>query len=61
VLVGGVVWTALHGPRGWSAIAVLMVTSLVYGWLIWRTGGLEVTLAHHAVNNLVGSLLGPCG
>jgi membrane protease YdiL (CAAX protease family) len=57
VLVGGAVWTAMHGPSRWSAVAGLMVTSLVYGWLVWRTGGLEVTLAHHSLNNLVGAVV----
>lgn len=54
VLLGGVVWTGLHGPTTWWAVADLMVTSLVYGWLVWRTGGLEATIAQHAANNIAG-------
>jgi uncharacterized protein len=57
VLLGGVVWTALHTPTTWWAVADLMVTSVVYGWLVWRTGGLEATIAQHAVNNIAGFLV----
>ena len=57
IVVGGVVWTALHVPSTWYGVADLMLFSLVVGWLTIRTGGLEAAIAVHAVGNVAVTLI----
>ncbi|WP_214364432.1 CPBP family intramembrane glutamic endopeptidase [Pseudonocardia sp. H11422] len=52
IVVGGLLWTLLHFPSTPWAFAVLMLWSVVLGWLVIRTGGLEAAIAFHVVNNL---------
>jgi membrane protease YdiL (CAAX protease family) len=52
IIVGGLLWALAHSPSTPWAWAVLLLWSLVLGWLVIRTGGLEAAIAFHVVNNL---------
>ncbi|MFI0168186.1 lysostaphin resistance A-like protein [Streptomyces sp. NPDC017095] len=47
-----VLFAAAHGWGTPWGFADLMVFGACAGWLTWRTGGLEASIALHAVNNL---------
>ncbi|MFF5471595.1 CPBP family intramembrane glutamic endopeptidase [Streptomyces achromogenes] len=47
-----VLFAAAHGWGTAWGFADLLVFGMCAGWLTWRTGGLEASIALHAVNNL---------
>ncbi|MFF9581415.1 type II CAAX prenyl endopeptidase Rce1 family protein [Streptomyces achromogenes] len=47
-----VLFAAAHGWGTAWGFADLLVFGVCAGWLTWRTGGLEASIALHAVNNL---------
>ncbi|MGW1604897.1 CPBP family glutamic-type intramembrane protease [Streptomyces eurythermus] len=47
-----VLFAAAHGWGTPWGFADLLVFGVCAGWLTWRTGGLEASIALHAVNNL---------
>uniref|UniRef100_UPI0015F101ED CPBP family glutamic-type intramembrane protease n=1 Tax=Streptomyces sp. WELS2 TaxID=2749435 RepID=UPI0015F101ED len=47
-----VLFAAAHGWGTVWGFADLVVFGVCAGWLTWRTGGLEASIALHAVNNL---------
>lgn len=57
IVVGAVVFTALHLPSTWAGAADLVVFSVALGWLTWRTGGLEAAVVWHATSNTIVFLL----
>lgn len=56
IVIGGLLFTLLHSPTTVWAWAYLMLLSVVLGWLVICTGGLEAAIAFHAVGNFVASL-----
>ncbi|MET9453181.1 CPBP family intramembrane glutamic endopeptidase [Streptomyces cinerochromogenes] len=52
ILPQAVLFAAAHGLGTPWGFADLVVFALAAGWLTWRTGGLEASIALHTVNNL---------
>lgn len=46
---------------GWKGMLDVTVFGLCMAWLVWRTGGLEASIALHAVNNLTGAVFSAFG
>jgi CAAX protease family protein len=59
-LVAGAVSATLfalaHGSQDPALFADRFAFGVVASWLVWRTGGLEASIALHAANNVVGLL-----
>ncbi|WP_234335797.1 CPBP family intramembrane glutamic endopeptidase [Streptomyces sp. NRRL S-1022] len=53
LLPQAVLFAAAHGWGTPWGFADLVVFGTAAGWLTWRTGGLEASIALHAVNNLL--------
>ncbi|MEW2511342.1 CPBP family intramembrane glutamic endopeptidase [Streptomyces sp. NPDC046870] len=53
LLPQAVLFAAAHGWGTPWGFADLVVFGMAAGWLTWRTGGLEASIALHTVNNLV--------
>lgn len=56
VVLTSVLFTLAHGVMPWQSPALFadrFAFGLVAGWLVLRTGGLEASIAIHAVNNIV--------
>ncbi|MEV5147693.1 type II CAAX endopeptidase family protein [Streptomyces sp. NPDC052727] len=53
LLPQAVLFAAAHGWGTPWGFADLVVFGLAAGWLTWRTGGLEASIALHTVNNLL--------
>ncbi|MEU6672265.1 CPBP family glutamic-type intramembrane protease [Streptomyces sp. NPDC046727] len=53
LLPQAVLFAAAHGWGTVWGFADLVVFGVAAGWLTWRTGGLEASIALHAVNNLL--------
>ncbi|MEU2389668.1 type II CAAX endopeptidase family protein [Streptomyces sp. NPDC007369] len=52
VVVASVLFALAHGFGGWSGFFLLFYSSLWWGWLVARTGGLEAVIAMHTANNV---------
>lgn len=52
IIIGGLLFALVHTPSTPWGFADLMLFSLVTGWLVIRTGGLEVAIALHVMGNL---------
>ncbi|MFK0258987.1 lysostaphin resistance A-like protein [Streptomyces sp. NPDC090445] len=52
VAVASVLFALAHGFGGWSGFFLLLYSSLWWGWLVARTGGLEAVIAMHTANNV---------
>jgi membrane protease YdiL (CAAX protease family) len=46
-------WAGLHIDKSWLGMAAVLFAGLAWGWLRWRTQSTLVTIAVHALNNLV--------
>ncbi|MFG3345757.1 CPBP family intramembrane glutamic endopeptidase [Streptomyces sp. NPDC048018] len=53
VVVASVLFALAHGFGGWSGFLLLLYSSLWWGWLVDRTGGLEAVIALHTANNVL--------
>lgn len=53
-VVSSVVFTFLHGASDPWLNCFYFAMGMLLSWLAWRTGGLEASIAVHAVNNLLG-------
>ncbi|GAB3478343.1 lysostaphin resistance A-like protein [Nocardiopsis coralliicola] len=56
IVLGSVVFMALHGYTGWGA-AWICLWAVSLGWITVRTGGLEAAVAMHVLHNVVGMLI----
>lgn len=52
-LVSAVVFAFAHGQQDLWLFGDRLVFGLVASWLVWRTGGLEASMALHGANNLL--------
>ncbi|MFD7626803.1 CPBP family intramembrane glutamic endopeptidase [Streptomyces sp. NPDC059851] len=52
VAVASVLFALAHGFGAWSGFFLLFYSSLWWGWLVIRTGGLEAVIAMHTANNV---------
>ncbi|MFJ9646121.1 lysostaphin resistance A-like protein [Streptomyces sp. NPDC101206] len=52
VAVASVLFALAHGFGGWSGFLLLCYSAGWWGWLVIRTGGLEVVMAMHTANNV---------
>ncbi|NXY99432.1 CPBP family intramembrane metalloprotease [Streptomyces sp. BR123] len=52
VVVASLLFALAHGFGGWSGFLLLFYSSLWWGWLVARTGGLEAVIAMHTANNV---------
>ncbi|MFD0267535.1 CPBP family intramembrane glutamic endopeptidase [Streptomyces sp. NPDC127106] len=52
IAVASVLFALAHGFGGWSGFFLLFYSSLWWGWLVARTGGLEAVIALHTANNV---------
>lgn len=52
ITISGLLFALVHTPSTPWGFADLMLFSLVTGWLVIRTGGLEAAIAFHVVGNL---------
>jgi len=52
ITIGGLLFALVHTPSTPWGFADLLLFSLVTGWLVIRTGGLEVAIALHMMGNL---------
>ena len=57
--VTAVIFMLLHGAGDIWLNAFYLVFALAGSWLVWRTGGLEASVALHVVNNLLAMVLLP--
>jgi hypothetical protein len=53
IVLTALVWASLHTDKSWLGMADTFFAGLVWGWLRWRTQSTLVTIAVHALNNLV--------
>lgn len=53
VILSSVGFAALHGFSGWPGFLGLTASGAIWALLVIRTGGLEVSIAAHAVNNVI--------
>jgi membrane protease YdiL (CAAX protease family) len=54
----GLVFAWAHGQQDPWLFLDRLVFGLVASWLVWRTGGLEASIALHGANNLLAFGLG---
>ena len=52
IIIQAVIFAVVHSYNNIGVISVF-VSGLVYGWLSWRTNGLEAVSAMHSINNLM--------
>ncbi|TDC60002.1 CPBP family intramembrane metalloprotease [Actinomadura sp. GC306] len=55
ILVGSLVFMALHEYTGWGAVDIFAF-AVITAWMTVRTGGLEAAIALHVFNNLLAFL-----
>lgn len=60
-LVGATVFMLLHGAGDPWLNVYYFIFGAVSAWLVWRTGGLEASVAIHIVNNMVAMVPLPFG
>ena len=53
-LLASLCWTVLHVQYEWLDLAVIFLGGVLLGMIRWRTGSVLLTIALHAVQNLVG-------
>jgi membrane protease YdiL (CAAX protease family) len=53
IVLTALMWAGLHIDKSWLGMAAVLFTGLAWGWLRWRTQSTLVTIAVHALNNLV--------
>jgi membrane protease YdiL (CAAX protease family) len=56
-LASGLVFAWMHGEQDPWLFADRLAFALVASWLVWRTGGLEASVALHGANNLAAFAL----
>jgi hypothetical protein len=56
-VVSGLVFAWAHGQQDPWLFADRFVFALAASWLVWRTGGLEASIAVHAANNVLSFAL----
>jgi membrane protease YdiL (CAAX protease family) len=57
ILVTSALFALAHGGQNPALFVDRFAFGLLAGWLVWRTGGLEASIAFHAVNNVVTFLI----
>ena len=56
LIIQAIAFTLVHGYNS-SGQIVILLSGLVYGFLAWKSNGLEVSSAMHSVNNLFAVML----
>jgi membrane protease YdiL (CAAX protease family) len=56
IVLTALIFTAFHGVWPWQSLSLFFdrfAFGLLAGWLVVRTGGLEASIAVHALNNII--------
>ena len=52
IIIQSVIFAIVHSYN-FLGVVTIGISGIVYGWLSWRTNGLEASAAIHSINNLM--------